>query len=241
MPRATDCTAETELYGPVRDYLTEQGYTVRAEVEGCDVTAVKDEELVIIELKRTFNIRLLVQAAQRQRITDSVYVALPDPPGGIWTKRWRQIQHLLRRLELGLILVSFRRGRALVEIAFHPLPYVRQKKRASRRAVLREMEGRSGNFNTGGSVRRKLVTAYRESAIHVACALEECGPLSPRQLRSLGTGPKTQSILYNNHYGWFERISKGIYRLRPRGGRALARYAKLAEYYRGEIGKSQPV
>ncbi len=30
---------ESDLYGPVRDYLRELGYEVKGEVRGCDVTA----------------------------------------------------------------------------------------------------------------------------------------------------------------------------------------------------------
>ncbi|MGD0113094.1 MAG: hypothetical protein ABSD48_14630, partial [Armatimonadota bacterium] len=86
--------SETDLYRPVRDYLLAQGYIVRAEVNHCDITAVKGDELVVIELKKAFGTALLIQAAQRQRITDSVYVALPKQRP---SRTWRGAQHLLRR------------------------------------------------------------------------------------------------------------------------------------------------
>ena len=35
---------ETDLYGPIHNYLEAQGYTVRAEVNHCDVTARKAAE-----------------------------------------------------------------------------------------------------------------------------------------------------------------------------------------------------
>jgi hypothetical protein len=223
---------ETQLYGPLRDFLEAQGYTVRSEVRSCDLVAVRGDDLIVIELKRAFSTALLVQAAQRQRITDSVYVALPRPKGRLRTAQWRGIQHLLRRLELGLILVSPRSRARPVEVVFHPLPFERQKRRSARRAVLREIEGRSGDYNQGGSVGRPLMTAYRENAIHIACALDRFGPLSPKQLRALDTGPKTLSILYNDVYGWFERIARGVYALRPAGRAALRKYREPAKRYR---------
>jgi len=231
---------ETDLYRPVRTWLEQQGYTVRSEVRNCDITAVKGDDLVIIELKRAFGTPLLIQAARRQRITDSVYVAIPRPRGGVRTGQWRGIQHLLRRLELGLILVSPRSKVRPVDIIFHPVPFERQKRKRVRLAILREIDSRSGDYNEGGSCRRKLMTAYRENAIQIACALKQHGPLSPKQLRALGTGPKTLGILYDNVYGWFERIDRGVYDLNAAGRAALKQYRKLAAHYRGYLEKKQP-
>jgi len=228
--------AETDLCHPIRDYLVAQGYTVRSEVSHCDITAVKGDDLVIIEIKRRFGISLLIQATQRQKITDSVYVALPQPRP---SKRWERIQHLLRRLALGLILVSLRPPKPKVEVVFHPLPFDRKKRKGKKVAVLREIAGRSGDFNDGGSFRRPLVTAYRENAIHIACCLETLGPLSPRQLRALGAAPNTTSILYHDHYGWFERIARATYDLRPRGRAELALYPHVARRYRAQIRKRE--
>lgn len=223
---------ESDLYQPISEYLSNQGYTVRAEVNHCDITAVKGENLVVIELKRGFNATLLMQAADRQKITDSVYVALPYPQQGIRSKKWQKIKHLLRRLELGLILISFHTNHFDVEIVFHPIPFDRKKKKNKRIAILQEMKGRSGDYNQGGSVQRKLVTAYREEAIHIACCLEKHGPLTPRELRALGTGSKTQSILYNNHYGWFERIGRSVYELKESAKTEMSDYSELVQQYR---------
>jgi len=68
---------ESDLFKPIKKYLETSGYKVRAEVKNCDITATKDDELIIIELKLSVNIQLLIQATDRQRITDSVYVAIP--------------------------------------------------------------------------------------------------------------------------------------------------------------------
>jgi len=224
---------ESDLYGPVRDWLVAQGYTVRGEVKDCDITAVKDDDLIIIELKRSFGVSLLVQSAQRQRATDSVYVALPRPKGGIYTRHWRAATHLLRRLELGLILVTFGGRAPHVEVVFHPLPHERKKAKKHKRAILTEIAGRSGDYNEGGTTPRKRVTAYRENALQIACLLEQNGPMTPRKLRELGTGPKTLSIVSGNVYGWFERVERGVYRLTQQGREELKTYTHVTRRFAG--------
>jgi hypothetical protein len=224
---------ESDLYAPIRDWLVKQEYTVRGEVKDCDITAVKGDDLIIIELKRAFGISLLVQAAQRQRATDSVYVVLPRPKGGIYTRHWRAATHLLRRLELGLILVTFGGRAAQVEVVFHPLPYERKKANKHKRAILTEIEGRSGDYNEGGTTRRKRITAYRENALQIAYLLEQNGPLAPRKLRELGTGSKTLSILSSNFYGWFERVERGVYRITQHGREELKTYTHVTKRFTG--------
>lgn len=237
---------ETDLYRPVHDYLVKQGYTVRSEVRHCDIAAVKGDDLIVIELKRAIGITLLAQAIERQKITDSVYVAVPRPANmRRWMGQTKSVQALLRRLEIGLILVSSPiphsaiRTPHSVQVLFHPVPYERRKRKSVHRAVLTEINGRTGDFNEGGSCRRKLVTAYRENAIHIACCLSHHGPLSPKDLRALGTGDKTTSILYTNVYSWFERISKGLYALSPKGREEIGAYGELVEHY-GEQLKLSP-
>lgn len=226
---------ESELFEPVKQYLEDNGYEVQAEVNGCDVTAISGDDLIVIELKTAVNLRLLVQATQRQRLADSVYVAIPRPETGMRMKRWRQTVHLLRRLELGLIVVSLGAKETQIQVIHHPIPLERRKNRKNRRALLREISGRSGSYNSGGVSKQTIMTAYRESCIFIACCLERFGPSSPAALRAIGTGPKTQSILYNNHYGWFERIDKGVYSLHPTGQSALGEYEEIADHYRAKI------
>ena len=103
---------ESDLAGPLYTHLAELGYRVRSEVKDCDIAAVKGEDLLIIELKKTLNLPLLVQAVRRQRMTDSVYVAIPRPSNKWkWWKESRGAQHLLLvhllralRLSLGAYL-----------------------------------------------------------------------------------------------------------------------------------------
>ena len=233
---------ETDLYGPVRSFLEQRGYTVRGEVLGCDVAGRRGGDLVVVELKRALTLDLLVQATRWQRTTNSVYVAVPRPRAAGRGRRWHGLLHLLRRLELGLLVVSFAGRRARVQAVLHPLPFDRRKGTRGQRAILEEIVGRSGDYNLGGSVRRPLVTAYRENAIHVACCLERKGPLSPRALRALGTGPRTLSILRSNVYGWFERVGYGLYALNGQGRADLSRWPDLVADYRRRVpsGEATP-
>lgn len=224
--------AETDLYPPLRAWLEQQGYTVRAEVHHCDVAAARGDELVLIELKRSLTLALLAQAARRQKATPSVYVALPRPAHKQrWLGQHRDAVHLLRRLELGLLLIGLAPGKPPVEVLFHPTPFQQQRRRRLQRAVLAEMGQRSGDYNQGGSTRRKLMTAYRENAIHLACCLQRLGPSSPKALRALGTGEQTRSILYRNVYGWFERVDRGVYALSAQGAREIKAWPEIVERY----------
>ena len=223
---------ESDLAGPLYTHLAGLGYKVRSEVKDCDIAAVKGDDLLIIELKKTLNLPLLVQAVRRQRMTDSVYVAIPRPSNKWkWWKESRGSQHLLRRLELGLILVSLESGKPPVEVVFHPLPFERKKRAKSRRAVLEEIAQRTADYNRAGSTRKKLVTAYRENAIQIACCLLVTGKTSPAALRAMGTGPRTLSILHFNAYGWFERVDRGVYALSAHGKADLSSWPELRKRY----------
>ena len=225
---------ETDLYEPIRNYLTANGYQVQAEVKGCDVVGQKGKELVVVELKLKFTTRLLAQAIDRQKITDAVYVALPGPYRPR-TRRWRDIKRLLRRLELGLLVVTGTLGSCRVELVFHPLPFQRQKRASRKRAVIRETAARSGDHNRGGSTREPIITAYRESVIHIACCLDRLGPSTPKRLRELGTGAKTTSILSSNFYGWFRRVDRGVYELTPVGKESLNGFGDLVLRYQSIV------
>lgn len=230
---------ETDLYPPVRDYLARNGYTVRGEVKGCDITAVKGNDLIVVELKRHLSVDLLVQAVARQRLTDSVYVAVPRTQEMGYGRKWRALLHLMRRLELGLIVVSFTVAPPHVEVAGHPVPIQRRKQKGARRAVLKEIAERSGDHNRGGSTKRKLLTAYREQAIRIAVYLREEGESSPAALRALGTGKRTTSILHSNFYGWFDHVGRALYGLSAAGEKALEDYPALVEGFLADLSAAK--
>lgn len=234
---------ETDLYEPIREYLEELGYEVQGEVKGCDLAAVMGDDLIVVEMKTSFNLKLLSQAVKRQRVTDSVYVAIPYPKGGKRTAAWRDMCILLRRLEIGLITVDLAKDGGRVEVHFHPHTFDRLKSlRANKRvrySIIKEAEGRSGHYNTGGASRTKIITAYREQAVHIACCMMKYGNMSPAQLRKMGTSPKTPNILRDNYYGWFTRVSRGIYKLEDSAREFLEEYPELAEHYMNLIAEME--
>ena len=106
----------------------------------CDIAAVNGDDLIVIEMKLALNLSLLAQGVRRQQMTDSVYLAVPRPPNHAkWMWQMRGVFRVLRRLELGLLLVSLKPGKQPVEVVFHPLPFERRKRRSARRAILEEI------------------------------------------------------------------------------------------------------
>lgn len=240
MSKTTEKILEVDLFKPVSEFLIEQGYIVRSEVKDCDIAAIKEEELVIVELKRNLSVDLLAQAVKRQKSADIVYMAVPKPKKLTGNAKWKDIIHLVRRLELGLILVSFKGKKGFVEIAVQPAYFDREaSKRGNkkkREGIIKEAKGRYIDANVGGSTRTKLVTAYKESAIYVACCLDMYGPLSPKKLKELlKENIKPASILSKNYYGWFDNIERGIYSLNDVGKGALSEHKQFAEYYNDKL------
>ncbi|NMH69254.1 hypothetical protein HF072_10760 [Bacillus sp. RO3] len=225
---------ESDLYQPIQKHFHKLGYQVNGEVNDCDVTAIKEDELVIVELKLSLNVELLIQATKRQRLTDLVYIAIPKPKRPR-SKRWNDVCHLVRRLELGLITVSYTTKTPKLEFVIHPEVFDRKKSmkngKRKRAALVKEIEGRSADYNVGGSNKMKIMTAYKENCIQIACLLEKYGPMSPRDLVKLGTGAKTPSILQKNYYRWFERVKRGVYQLAYQGEKELKEYPELVRYY----------
>ena len=111
---------ETDLYGPIRFFLENQGFQVQAEVKHCDIAAVKEGKTVIIELKKSFNLKLVYQALERQSLTDEVFVAIPRPQKGQRERAWKDMLRLLKRLELGLITVALDSPMQTVDVILEP-------------------------------------------------------------------------------------------------------------------------
>ncbi|MDP8204727.1 MAG: DUF2161 family putative PD-(D/E)XK-type phosphodiesterase [Candidatus Tenebribacter mawsonii] len=221
---------ESDLFEPVKNYLETSGYKVRAEVRNCDITATKGDELIIVELKLSANLQLFIQATDRQYITDSVYVAIPKSTKRS-KKHWKGILHILRRLELGLIIVDIDNPVNPVEIVFHPIEFQRRKFKHRKRAIIKEVENRSQNLNVGGSNKKKIITAYKENAIQIAVYLSIIGATSAKNLREYDSSKKTLSILYSNFYGWFQRIDRGVYDITANGKKELRKFPGLVKKY----------
>jgi len=224
---------ESELYLPVKAFFERQGFEVRGEVRHCDLVAMRDgEEPVIVELKRTFNLPLLIQGIDRLRHSNRVYLAVEMPPKGRAPHglKWSELQRLCRMLGLGLLTVRFYKTKApCVEIQCEPVPYVPRRNKKATQLLTKEFNERSGDYNVGGSNKRKLVTAYREKALQCAQLLRQHGPLSTRQLREMTGNPQITGMLQRNVYHWFERVKFGVYDVTPAGLQALETYAYVLE------------
>lgn len=219
---------ETELYKPVKELFEELGYDVFSEVNDIDVVATKNDEKAIIELKTSFNLKLILQAIKRQKISQKVYVAIPMPEfKKRFSKDFKDKEYLLRRLELGLIFVSLKTKNPYAQIVFEPkafdLTKSRSKNKRKKDLVNYELSNRHGDNNIGGT-KGKLVTAYREKTLHIAACLRDNETMTTKELRQVTNNQKVTSILNKNYYGWFERVSRGAYKLSSKG------YSELEEY-----------
>ena len=58
--------AEKELFLPTRLYFEKQGFSVDGEVKNCDLVAIKNDIVVVAELKKTFNISLVYQLMEEK-------------------------------------------------------------------------------------------------------------------------------------------------------------------------------
>lgn len=221
---------ESELFEPVRRLFDSMGYRVNAEVMDCDVTASKNDELIIIELKKNLSVALLAQALERQKTGAVVYVAVPRPKR-YSPKTFRDTLYVIKKLEIGLIFVTLRGEHSFAEIIQTPEEFRPVRVRVKqRRSIEKEISGRCIDKNEGGVTGTKITTAFREKNIRVGCLLQKHGKLSPKQLKVF-TGDDCGGLLYRNYYGWFERVEKGIYTLTEKGASEMKDYPELYAYY----------
>ncbi len=211
-------TRESDLYAPVKAYLEAQGYEVKAEIGACDLLAVRgDEEPVVVELKLTFSLALVMQGVARQTVFDQVYLAVPASSERGWKLRYKDIIRLCRRLGLGLLAVRFSSKGAAVEAHLDPGPYAPRKNAKKRGQLLKEFERRAGDPNKGGVTGVKTMTSYRQDALRLARYLANHPPCTPAALKRETGVDRAQAILAANHYGWFDKVARGIYTLSPTG------------------------
>ncbi len=214
---------EQDLYPPVKALLERQGYTVKGEVGAADIVAVrKGEEPVIVELKLRFSLALFHQAITRLKVTDLVYIAVCKPKGRTARRALKDNLALCRRLGLGLITV---RGDSAVEVQCDPGPYAPRKNKAKAGRLLREFERLEGDPNAGGATRHGIVTAYRQDALKCAAHLAEWGATKGADVAKATGVLEATRLMRDNHYGWFDKIEKGVYGLSSAGQEGLKHWA----------------
>lgn len=212
--------SETALYAPVKRFLEAQGFTVKGEVCGCDLVALRGDEpplVVVGELKLNFNLELVLQGVERSAACDEVWLAVRVAARG-GRENDRRVHKLCRLLGFGLLGV-FSTGR--VELLVEPKPWRPRADNKRRSRLVREHQRRNGDPVSGGTTKVPIMTAYRQQALICAAMLQE-GPCRTAQVRA--TVPDGPKIMLHNVYGWFDRVERGVYRLTSDGSAALARW-----------------
>jgi hypothetical protein len=208
--------AETDLYLPVKSLLESQGYTVKAEVNSCDVVAMRgDEPPVIVELKTGLTLQLLYQAMDRLSLTDAVYIAIARPKRAVP----REAVKLCKLLGLGLIIVA---KSGTVEVVADPAPYKPRPHSKRKIALLKEFRSRLGDPNIGGSTKTKLMTAYKQDALRCLVHLHVNGPTKISHLRKETNVERAATILRSDYYGWFVKQERGVYAITNHGVEQVA-------------------
>ncbi len=216
---------ESDLYLPVKNFLESQNYEVKGEVLDCDLLAIRGEEApVVVELKLSFNINVVLQAIERLSLTSKVYVGIPQGSGTL-KKRRRQTIKMLRMLGLGLLAIEPGLKTGSVDVLLDPGEYRPRQSKKRKERLLGEFMRRVGDPNLGGSDKRKgIMTAYRQRALEIARFLQENGPTKAALIAKSLEEPKARNILYRDVYGWFDRVSLGVYNVSPRGEKEIPQW-----------------
>ena len=216
---------ESDLYLPVKRFLESQDYEVKGEVVDCDVLAIRGEETpVVVELKLSLNINVILQAVERLSLTSKVYLGVPRRCT-ILKKRRRQIIKMLRMLGLGLLAIEPGLKTGSVDVLLDPGVYRPRQSKARKERLLGEFMRRVGDPNLGGSDKRRgIMTAYRQRALEIARFLQANGPTKAAHIAKSLEEPKARNILYRDVYGWFDRVSTGVYGMSPRGEKEIQQW-----------------
>ena len=231
---------EKDLYYPLKSYLEKLDYTVDGEVKDCDILVKAQDRHFAIELKTDLNFKVILQAVQRQKMFDLVYIAIPIQKVNLRSKSYKEKLHLLHRLGIGLFLVNLLTKE--VECVQLPLEAERSRimaanKKKKERAVA-EFEKRILKNNVGGVHQKKITTFYRQQCYQVAYLLKD-KPRSAADLSHAGLEHKrVAAILQGNFYGWFEKIERGIYGLSDIGRQALEENKEVVEILMKELSQN---
>ncbi len=231
---------ESDLYQPVCKFFTELGYDVQAEVNSCDLVAKRDGEIIAAELKKSFCLKLVYQAIDRQSMTDFVYMVIPRPSKGAKGSGWNDMLRLAKRLNLGIITVALDSPLKTVDVVAVPENNSARKNYTRKAALSRETDSRNLRTNIGGINKTKILTAYREKSIFVLCLTEKYGQITQATVNKLLNEPYAGNIISRNFYGWFEKISKGLYSVSAAGKAVLDgdEYKDAVDFYRKKAAES---
>ena len=213
---------EADLYPPIKAYLQRQGYAVKGEVGAADVVARRGDDLVVVELKLGFSLALFHQGVERLSTTEDVYLAVPS---GGKAKALKANVKLARRAGLGVMTVRLRDGH--VDVLADPGPYAARQSQKKKTRLLRAFDRLRGDPNDGGATRHGIITGYRQDALRCARFLALHGPSKGAKVKEWAEVPQATQIMAADHYGWFCRVSRGVYDLTDAGRQGLADYGNV--------------
>ena len=188
---------------------------------------------------------MINQAVQRQKIADLTYIAVEHDYKAYQSKRFSLTVDTIKKLQIGLLSVNFRADVPEVyELVKAPLLIKEKqtkKEARERKNVLKEFYKRNVNgLNIGGSNRVKIMTGYRETCLRLAWIVGENGEISTRDIREIKPEVKGfLPILNQNHYGWFERVSRGVYTLSDKGKEALEAHESIVRFFERQRAENE--
>lgn len=217
---------EIDMYDCIKDFFEAEGYNVKAEVKDCDIVCKKEDSLVIVELKLKFSLKLIYQAMDRQALTTEVYIAVLKPKRAFYGKEWHRMLKLVKSLCLGLILVDNNKN---IEFVCHPSADYTRKLNSKKKIVLnKEFDNRKTSINKGGT-RGKTMTVYKEKSLLIIDYIKNSELYAPKDINSALSIKNASVILNQNHYGWYEKIAKGSYKISEKGLTALVEYSEVID------------
>jgi len=112
------------------------------------------------------------------------------------------------------------------ETHLDPAPYTPRKSKVKQQRLLREFAKRIGDPNEGGSTKTTLMTAYRQDALKCLSYLSKEGATKASIVAKTVDVDRARNIMADDHYGWFERVDRGIFDITPKGQAAVKDYAQ---------------
>jgi len=240
-------TKETELAIFAQNALIEMGYETRSELHHIDIVGRNsnndaENEYIGVELKKTFNVDVIFQAVRTQKWTGHAVIVVPlFGTKMLKYKKQKQWTQICRALKIGLWVVEEGHASNKSEIdgfdnyasdtcvpntpeSRYTLRIIYSGERVSKgrlnKAITKEFNGRSADYNVGGSTRTALYTAFSEkysriARLHIDEAIKSNGviPLKASEVKSKTQYEDAGALMYRNVHNWFHKCGAGYYSL----------------------------
>ena len=180
---------------------------------------------MVVELKLGFSLTLFHQGIDRLSVTDLVYVAVPEKTGKPALRALKDNVKLARRVGLGVLTVRLRDGHVTAHA--DPGGYVPRKQPKAKKRLLKAFDRLKGDPNEGGATRHGIVTGYRQDALLCARFLAVHGPSTGAKVKEWAEVPAATKIMAADHYGWFIRVSRGVYDITDVGRKGIGDWGDI--------------